>query len=95
MASPKHRCPSCNALALDYQKGLATDLGDHELENARVVYYKCSACGCYVKVETPLSKMTVIRKGRVTEDMARRVLSALGLLDKFPELPRTLRKDLD
>lgn len=88
MASPKQRCPNCDSLTFRQQKTLHTDIGGHELENGRVSYYKCTACGCYAKLETPMSRLTVIRKGGVTEDMVRKVLNHLGLTDKFPALTK-------
>lgn len=88
MASPKQRCPNCDSLTFKQQKTLPTDLGDHELENARVSFYKCSSCGCYAKLETPKSRLTIIKKGGVTEDMIRKVLGHLGILEHFPVLPK-------
>ena len=87
MASPKQRCPNCNGLTFRQQKTTPTEVGNHELENARVSYYKCSACGCYARLETPMSRLTVLKKGDVTEDMIRKVLTHLGLLEHFPSPP--------
>ena len=88
MANLKQRCPNCNALAFKATKSMATELGNHELENARISYWKCAECGCYAQLLAPQSKLVLIKKGQVTKELAQRVLSFLGLESMLPEILR-------
>ena len=83
MASPKQRCPNCASLSFKAIKSAPTELGYHELENARVSYWRCSVCGCYAQLLTPKSELHIIKKGEVTEDMICKVLAKLGISKDF------------
>lgn len=79
---PSHRptCPNCGADDFVQYKTVRLESSEtHLLEDGRLSYYRCCKCGCYGLLETPPSRLTIINRGRVTKDMAIRVLKALEL----------------
>lgn len=80
MPGIKPECPNCGSSEFMQCKTVRLEESEsHTLEDGRVSYYRCAQCGCYGRLDTPPSTLTIIKRGRVTKDMAKRVLRALDM----------------
>lgn len=88
MAKNKPVCPNCGAKAFQIRQTFAVKGTCHELECKRFAYYKCAQCGCECLLTTPQGQLEILEKGKITQELAERVLQALNL---SPELAKKLK----
>lgn len=79
MAKQKPTCPHCGSKSFAINQTFAVENNCHYLERKRYAYYKCAACGCECLLTTPQGTLEIIRGGKVTRELALRVLEALNL----------------
>jgi hypothetical protein len=91
----KQRCPECNLFALSCNKTIATSIVGHELESARVSYWKCGQCGARFMLHTPEGKLTKVKSGKPTAEHCKRVLEYLHIMDRVPEGIEELMKNIN
>lgn len=85
MAKNKPSCPNCGAKSFTIRQTFAVKGACHDLECKRFAYYKCAKCGCECLLTTPQGKLEIIEQGKVTKEVAERVLKALNLPPSFAE----------
>lgn len=79
MPKTKPPCPSCGSRNFRIRQTFAISGKCHELERKRYAYYECAECGCRCVLYTPQGTLEIIRDGVVTQEQAKRVLTALNL----------------
>lgn len=79
MGKAKPVCPDCGENTFIIRQTFALKGDCHFLERRRFAYYKCKSCGCEYLLTIPQGKLEKIKCGKVTVEMAEKVLMALNL----------------
>lgn len=91
MSRTKQYCPECGAAALACQRTCPTTFEGRELESARTSIWRCSSCGAEFELLTPAGTLRRMKRGKMSLDLCRRVLSYLGLDAQLPLVSERLK----
>lgn len=85
MGKKRPQCPNCGSQSLDQTRTYAVNSGCHYLECKRFAHYRCAKCGCECILVTPQGELTIVQDGKITKQMALRVLNALNMPEELAD----------